>query len=450
MKRTIGVTMRTTTNGRFRSWNGRQPKTLVSNCDYHPFEGTVSEVHSQTLLVRGSPKFTGSRLALKDTWIKKEEQEMNQRVICVDFSVIMYEAWFSMSKKDYVSDSASEILEFTRQMADRIHHLKERLVREDAGDEMIFLMDSKNWRVKFYEGYYKRFFKAWKIKHRKTGKLGHMWTFDTYLYVLWNGETKPTKVTKKHLAELKKTIRRKKIEDHSVMIEHIPEYKGHRSKKREKDWKYESTYEEFKYMGNQLSIELAKTLGIKRVQVEGAEADDLSYAAARAFGARDLIVVTTDTDWDQLNDLHMFYRRFKPDIMDWAELGDTDLKQKAMILYGQGKDFIKPITYVNPTTKNRSTVGETSAYKLLDKFGPVEDIADPKYPWTKHPSFKRNLKLISLPHAPERILEASLSGIKNASIPEGEPKHLKEYGVSKVNIRANKRSGNQERDKEVW
>ena len=67
-------------------------------------------------------------------------------VLLIDWSTIAYPSWEKMARKDYIAETGSEIVEFTRNIAKEAYYLTQRFA-PNPDDLVYFLLDSKNWRV---------------------------------------------------------------------------------------------------------------------------------------------------------------------------------------------------------------------------------------------------------------------------------------------------------------
>lgn len=369
------------------------------------------------------------------------------KVLLIDWSVIAYEAWHSMGRKDYISETGSEIVEFTRQIAKAALYLTERFA-PDEDDEIYFILDSKNWRVPFYRSYYKKFLKTWRVKH-SDGRLGYLFSHDTYNYLIWDDmvdpQLKDIKLTKKAVNEIRHQVRRKPIENpYSIarIRPYLPAYKGNRKKQK---WNYDTSKEDFKERyRNKSAYSLARTLGAKIVEVDNCEADDIIYAASLHHSAHDVVCVSSDSDLDQIRARCLFFRRWTPEtdkrsfIEKSGEEALNDLMEK--ILTGDKSDNIKPVN------KDKSTcITPKPAKKILESVKNWDEFISGD--WTKHPSFKRNLRLVDMDAAPEKVKTAAREAVEAAKVPKEEKRiKLEKYGLSKATILGEKAKAKQHRE----
>lgn len=375
------------------------------------------------------------------------ERYMN--VLLIDWSTIAYPSWEKMARKDYIAETGSEIVEFTRNIAKEAYYLTQRFA-PNPDDLVYFLLDSKNWRVPYYDSYYRKFFKAWRVRNKQTKATGYFFTYDTYTYLLWdNHEPKgkelklqDLKLSPKKLKELKPGLQRKEIEE-PWTIERlkpwIPRYKGNRDDRK---WTYDTSKETFKELRNKSAYSLGRTLNAKVIEIPGCEADDLVYAASIHHSADNIICVSSDGDLDQIQNSVMFFRRWSPETARRCFMDITPaaagIKQNAMILCGQPKDNIKPVTM------GKTTIGKKKAYTIAEDVLNRGNVLNG--PYTEHHSFKRNLKLVSLQHVPEKYLDLAAAGIKKGEVPEGEANHIKNYGLDKPAVMSTRRSAQTHRE----
>lgn len=424
----------------------------VTDTNDPDFSGKVIKIWQGSVLAKSSSfGSTARQLCIADCIL--ENQKMT--TLLIDWSVIAYEAWHRMSRKDYISETSSEIVEFTRNIAEETHYLVQRFAPAPE-DQIYFLLDSKNWRVPFYQSYYNKFLKAWRIQDKETKELGYLFTHDTYTYLIWDKQEPKNpkkgfklpelKLSKKAFDALKPRVRKKPVDEPykcERIRQFLPTYKGNRPKQK---WDYHTPKREFQdVLRPQSAYSLARTFGARVAKVGHCEADDLVYAAALLHASNDIVCVSSDSDLDQIRSDVLFFRRWSPE-NDKRHFFEPTAEEAAFdemckILSGDSSDNIKPVTM------GTTTIGDKKAKTLLKDLGE-------KYshfgegPWAAHPSFKRNLKLVSLACAPEKLLKAARKGVQQAKVPEGKPLKMEGYGVSKATLISNKRKAAKHREEQ--
>jgi hypothetical protein len=395
------------------------------------FSGPVSKITGGLAYIK-HPK--GMTVTPLETVTFSEKKEMPKNVLLIDWSTIAYPAWEKMKNKGYISETSSEIVEFTRNIAQEAVYLIERFA-PGKEDEVFFLLDAANWRVPYYRSYYNKFLKTYRVRHKETKELGFLFMHDTYRYLIWDTQEPKdrkkgfklpeVKLSKKAWEEVKNSLQRRPVDDPyscDRIKDLLPTYKGNRKTRK---WDYDTNKETFKKIRNQSAINLGKTLKAKVVEVDWCEADDLVYAGVVQNGGHNITCVSSDSDLDQCHYHTLFYRRWTPEPKrrEFIELGtveEVQLSTFKKVLSGDSGDNIKPVTL------GTSTIGPKPAEKLaaVGTYEELEDVSD-------HPSLKRNMKLVLLDWAPSKVLAAAADGIRNAKIPEGEAIHINKYGIEK-------------------
>lgn len=383
---------------------------------------TVVEVNGEGLFLRhlSSPGITQT--------IKKNVEELEGStmydVVLIDWSTIAYPAWEKMKRKEYISETGSEIVEFTRNIAEEAYYLVTRF--KGLTTQVYFILDSKPWRNGYYQHYYEKFLKAYRIRSKETKETGYYITYDTYHYVIWDSvlpskpKLKDVKLSNKAWKELQPSLQNKRINPFEIpdLRPYLPRYKGN----RENTWKYDTPKEQFKKYRNMAAYNLGKTLNTHVIEVADCEADDIISAACHFFKPEDRkLIISSDSDLDQLQGLLENVTRWTPEpekrefIKKTQEEAIIDMWIKT--LSGDTSDHIKPVTIGNSTCgpkKAAGLVGDCLAGNIVD-----------------HPSMIRNMKLVQLERAPGRIVRSAMWAVAESKLPTGKRHKLSQYGVQK-------------------
>lgn len=133
-------------------------------------------------------------------------------------------------------------------------------------------------------------------------------------------------------------------------------------------------------MEEDLSVQIPKVLeiidafGMKKVQVNGYEADDIIGTVARKFEDKvDVIIVSNDRDLWQLVDEHiMVMLPNKADVMEW--IGPNEVNARMEIKPIQIIDYKALRGDPSDNIPGVYGIGEKTAIKLIKQFGSVEDL----------------------------------------------------------------------------
>lgn len=344
------------------------------------------------------------------------------RVIIIDWSTIAYPAWEKMYRKEYINDTTSEIVEFTRNIAEEAYYLVQRF-KINEEDQVFFMVDHQNWRVPYYRNYYRKFLKMYRVQNTTSGETGYYFTHDTFEYLIMDAQIdivskiSEIKLTKKNRNVLSQFRRRPVEHPYQSPIKHLlPSYKGNRHNRK---WTHDSTKEEFKKYRTLSAFNLGRTLGAKVVHTEGMEADDLVWAATVENLGKEVIIVSSDTDLDQVRLSHLDVRRWTPEpqkrCWDDRSLSEVQFEVFKKVLQGDNGDNIKP---------SQDTDGKNFTKKKVEKL--FETLT---YPET--PSVLRNQRLVMFELMPEKIQKAARQAIQDATVPEGPAILLEKYGLEK-------------------
>lgn len=105
-------------------------------------------------------------------------------LLLIDWSVVMYQNWFTMKSPNYQAKSDLELKEFARNCA---QSMVELLARFQPSETVFCLDHPKNWRIPVFDSYYAAHVNYWKEKARP-----HSWVvdFDAKKYAAtWNDRT---------------------------------------------------------------------------------------------------------------------------------------------------------------------------------------------------------------------------------------------------------------------
>ena len=238
--------------------------------------------------------------------------------LIIDCSVIWYRCWHRMKSPNYQAESPIELEEYTKNLAGELYKYVNRFQAEDV----VFGIDSKEWRSAYYNAYYADRVHFW--KHREKADHWVMIVDDKH-YIIWLDEHTEVWRDKKATADEKlvldltdadtwiffeggktpqyildtypttfKTVQ--EAPEWEYLQKRYPTYKGGRNG----NWPYETTYSEFKAVSREFTINLADTLGARAVFAELAEFDDIAYNYILQDTECTTVLITTDQDLDQL------------------------------------------------------------------------------------------------------------------------------------------------------
>lgn len=245
--------------------------------------------------------------------------------LIIDCSVLWYSNWHRMKSADYQATSNIELVEFAKNLTSNLHEYITRF----KPDEIIFGIDSKEWRTPYFSQYFKDRTHYWKSKTEKNSwvmKVGQV------IHIIKMGETTGTWTYKKAskaeelLLDLtdstgEKWVFFEKGQTPAYILEAYPDtfktvqecpdwpaletkaitYKGGRNA----NWPYKTPYAEFKKCAKSITYNLAALFGAKAVAADWSEFDDIAHAYIKDNAGQDeIILVTTDQDLDQLQALH--------------------------------------------------------------------------------------------------------------------------------------------------
>lgn len=261
-------------------------------------------------------------------------------ILMIDWSVISYKCWHRMKGANYVAQQKTEKKEFAMNIYLYLSYLVERF----QPSETIFAVDSNpNWRVQYYKDWYIK--KSTIYYNKETNEYLTEWDFKIHKFSYHETQEIWVKYaqTKAKFHDLViegeefKDVKKKDLDAKvwEKFYKGIPDYEkitdlaekerilygdlyAHtpRYKKRDKDrnWDYQTSYEEFKKCSFNLAFTCANTFNAKAIHADGAEADDIAaaYCEGRAKTGKDFILVSVDQDLYQLAMTNMFFKYFNP------------------------------------------------------------------------------------------------------------------------------------------
>lgn len=313
-----------------------------------------------------------------------------------DWSVVTNQCWHAMKGKNYEGRTEIESVEFGRNIAKFVLYYIERFKPE----EIVFFMDSRvgYWRHDTTEAYYKEHCKV-KWWRPKEGDPFYTLAYDKKIYrISWlDGADKY--ISKKLIIAEVKALDAVDCQDVDYddipeeVIAFFPKYKGNRATA---SWDYKTTRAEWYVLCANLVKNLAVTCKSKIIQIDKAEADDISKVYADMHSAKHMIFITTDSDWNQLLIDHLFLKIFNPRVNDWVrktrKQNEYDLAFK--LLTGDASDNIAGLMTPKPAEALIAKVGMDKIYESLTK-----DVVD-------QDALYRNYELILLENMPEDIEES--------------------------------------------
>ena len=389
-----------------------------------------------------------------------------------------------MGSTNYIAEKKTEKAEFAYNMYKYLMYLKERF----NPDELVFAVDSPNWRVDYFKEYYivksviykdkvnNKYIIEWDFKIHKfeynevqdiwlKNKLKNDEIFDLTMgdhYLV--GKTKKwvrletaTKVIEGKEIKLKKSqyldhvldsfyegiegfekvtdLKEKEEILYNTLAKHTPRYKN---RPTEKNWVYETPYKEFKEISMNLAFRCANSFGAVTIKADKAEADDIiaAYVEGRAKTGKDCIIVSVDTDLQQLVLRNQFMRYYNPNFFGdershyggFVKLDQNKAKFELYlkILSGDASDTI-PATYLKG---KRKLMSEAEAEKiLLEHSKPLEFIQKA----VERDILIRNTNLVHLSKRPKEVYANIINAIKNYKKPE-ETYGMEVFGVSDVDM----------------
>lgn len=183
----------------------------------------------------------------------------------------------------------------------------------------------------------------------------------------------------------------------------LPSYKGTRNGN---DWPFTIDRKIWRKYKEQFAQELAPIFRARAISCEGAEGDDVVYAAARMFSGKsdDVIVVTHDSDLLQINFPKV--KIFDHICCNFMNVDDPTKFLDIKVLAGDDSDNIHGMAFVKPktgkldfTVKNR--FGKGTAATFIQQFPNVYDVAK-NNGWGDQ--YMRNRKLIDLSCTPPEVV----------------------------------------------
>lgn len=364
-------------------------------------------------------------------------------LLVVDWSVICYLNWFKMRTKDYIARSPLELEEYARNLCSYLLYLVERFEPED----LVLAVDApENWRQGFYDDHYRQFSDFWKnLDDDSTWVV----SFDKLFYRVHRDEpTQKWFIDKLRAADVDgmdldntdrwthfaagKTpdwIREAYPEAPATVQDHpdweglamiVPRYKGNRATSR---WDFDTPKAEWREYSRAAAFRLAPMFGGRAVMVDGAEGDDVCAVYLQDHREQDAVLVTIDSDLQQLATSCMFLNIWNPRHMDYAELVPDQIKFETLckILGGDSADNIAGVSLKNKmpfstvsweTDKARSPKAGKNTVAWLRKaleaagtagyggvFDKLEKEADPE-------TLSRNLTLVGLTNIPDQLYAA--------------------------------------------
>ena len=242
---------------------------------------------------------------------------MPKRLI-IDCSVMWYRAWWRMKSPGYQAQSVLELEEFARNLAGDLYELIQRFQAEDV----VFGIDSKEWRSEYYRQYFADRVHFW--KHKKYPQSWVAMVNNSHYMVSYHEHTRvwstrkltqlqeqvldlqdpetwilfPAGKTPEYILEAFPSTFKcvQDCPDWEGLRQIFPQYKGGRNA----NWQFETPYKEYKDSAKSLTLNLADTFGARAVMAEWAEFDDIARAYISENPEAETILVTTDRDMDQL------------------------------------------------------------------------------------------------------------------------------------------------------
>lgn len=327
--------------------------------------------------------------------------------IVFDQSAIAFDRWYAFPGG---TSPELEQRDFLREYAKRIYNL----VLNFGASRVIFAMDSRvgYWRTDVYRDWY---LKNCSVATDVAERVWMRHDNQKYLVVADGFSEKTSKIKlKKGAADwefepsdsafvpaqeaLLDVGLTEGIKQH--IREHLPSYKGSRKKR---EWGYVTTQEKWHELRHSSALIASRCFPGKCICVDRAEADDVAFELVQnRFPDEEIVLVTSDADWDQLVGEGVTRYDFQQGktVVGW-ELGQAILREK--ILSGDTSDCIKGIAL--PGKSN--CIGLEGARKMLNTLSPQEILAQAKEEgW--HDQLKFNTRLVQLGRAPEEIRAATL------------------------------------------
>lgn len=355
------------------------------------------------------------------------------KLLLFDWSVLCHTCWHVMRSQNYEARTDVEASEFARNLAGAVLYYKERF----KPDEIVFALDSRDgyWRHRVMEDYYKTKCIVFKYSEPEAEEIveKYLLKYDLKQYRMdWiNGPNKwvSKKLTKddKETLPPEKELEFVKYKDVPDEIKKFfPKYKGQR---RESQWDYTTTREEWFELCKKIVKNLAVTVQASILQVDQAEADDIAKVYADHFAAHEMIFVTTDSDWSQMLSDHFFLKLFNPTKREWTDMepAQAEYKLAVKLLCGDTSDNIPAISLKD----GKATLGPKAAEKFIKDVG-IENLYTTLEDSADHDALYRNYELIFLDNIPENLEDEILTVVKTTKIPTSKkPYFYSHFGVNK-------------------
>ena len=368
------------------------------------------------------------------------------RIMSIDNSVVTYIAWHRMRNVNFRNRTGEEIVEFTRNYAEIMAYLQELY----APDKTIILMDCVDevWRDKVQLEYYLEHSKAWNHTQNKERTIV---MFDEKYYPLTfnigqEGFTRGTALKQGEVKDIDwNDWDEVELEEHH--IEFIPQYKGTRSSTQ---WLYKATKAEFKEKANAIGFSFAPLIDAVTLQQDHLEADDIAYMVVKQYPDAEHIMVTSDTDWQQLGRLGnvSFYDPRAHEFIQHSQEKYT-FNFFTKLLGGDSSDNIPGAWMPNVNTGKLKYLRDKSAQNLINEVG-LESIWD-YMKSNKTPSLSRNLLLISMKLGFKYInkqynLRELLNDITDKAVDNTDLTH-EDFEITKVDLRLKRIEAKRDRAK---
>jgi len=354
------------------------------------------------------------------------------KLLILDHSVISYKAFLKLFKQDYSGETSDELHEFTRQYISEVAYLN-ALHNPDA---VLWVLDCPRadiWRHKVCRSYYGPLLSLYPHEwvpgtEDRTPENACAWYGETdgkyrSIWLDAEGGFKDKHMTKANFTKWveKCTENETGIQIcesrpflKSILKHAAPMYKGNREGQH---WPASAVLDRdtFKETAVKIAHTIASHFNGKIAYADNIEADDLAYAATVKYGEKhEIIVATTDKDWEQL-------RLFCNDLKFWdmnahafasSQYAVISEAMYTKLMTGDSSDNVKSMRLKGKT----GGIGAKKAADLLKAVGPkfgqwLRENGDPA-------SMKRNYDLMHLGKIYEPFKTRAADAIKNAVKPE--------------------------------
>lgn len=211
----------------------------------------------------------------------------------------------------------------------------------------------------------------------------------------------------------------------------FPVYKGQRSSQ---EWPFQTDKAFWMEYKDDFARELAPVFRARAVKIEGAEGDDVMYAAAGQWAKfDDVIVITRDSDMNQLTFPNV--RLFDHMKCAFADVTSPEGYLSAKILSGDSSDNIHGMAPIDESTgfPKPKGIGHTTAMRMVNEAVDVHAEAV-RGKWTDQ--YERNRNLIDLSCVPADVSSRIQAALAEPEPPMASPDFLSKYGVSRSDLAA--------------